>query len=180
MTIEKTVLTALDTAVLVYLFVAVLGCLARGSKRVLYIGSALTFFASLIVFSVAVYQGILILRGEAVATIASKLPFTQYPVLIDPLSIVLLLVISILSMATSIYTPRYMEYYEELGRQGFFASMLSLFILSMILIVISNNVLWFIFMWEVMTLASYLLIVGEYKEEYVVRAAWNTLSLCTS
>ncbi len=171
MTLESMGLALVGFGVLIYLAVAIAGSLLRSSFTFLRIGSALTFIASILVFIAAALLGTGFVEGK-LATVRSML-WSYYPVLIDSLSVVLLLVISLVSMAAALYTPKYMEEYSKLGRPGLFTSLMSLFIMSMVLIVISRNVLWFLFMWEVMTFASYLLIVWEYDEEYVMKAGWK-------
>ncbi len=166
-------LNLFDAAVILYFIAAILGILFRNSKHVLYIGSALMFVASLIVFVDTVSLDIDIIRASSFTHLEGVLPLLNYPVLVDPLSLVILLVISLVAMATAIYTPKYLEYYEELGRKGFFIALMATFVASMILIVLSNDLLWFLFMWEVMTFTSYLLIVWEYTEKYVVKAGWK-------
>ena len=161
----------LSAGLLTYLTVTILGSVLRGSSLILKLGSVLTFIASLLTFTASIIFGLGFVRGYPTAIQLN--PLNHYPILIDPLSVVLLIVISLVSMATALYTPRYMEEYVRLGRPGLFASLMSLFIMSMILIVISCNILWFLFTWEVMTFASYLLIVWEYDEEYVMRAGWK-------
>ncbi len=165
-------LNLFDVAVMIYIIAAILGVLFRNSKQVLYIGSALMFTASLIVFADTASLGVGVIQSSRFTHIEGVL-LLRYPVLVDPLSMVLLLVISLVSMATAIYTPKYMEYYEELGRRGLFIALMATFVASMILIVLSNDLLWFLFMWEVMTFTSYLLIVWEYTEKYVLKAGWK-------
>ncbi len=161
----------LGAGLLTYLTVTILGSMLRGSPLILKLGSVLTFIASLLTFTASIIFGLGFVRAYPTAIRLN--PLNHYPILIDPLSVVLLLVISLVSMATALYTPKYMEEYARLGRPGLFASLMSLFIMSMILIVISGNILWFLFTWEVMTFASYLLIVWEYDEEYVIKAGWK-------
>ncbi len=165
-------LNLFNVAVIIYVVAAILGVLFRNSKHILYIGSVLMFIASLIIFVDAVSLGAGAVQGGRFTRIEGVL-LLRYPVLVDPLSIVLLLVISLVAMATAIYTPKYMEYYEELDRRGLFIALMTTFVASMILIVLSNDLLWFLFMWEVMTFTSYLLIVWEYTERYVLKAGWK-------
>ncbi len=168
-TISLNVLTA---GILLYSVVIIIGSILRNSGIVLNIGSKVVFIASLLVFTSSVLLGLEFIKKN-ITTVLSGLICESYPILIDSLSVVLLIVISLVSMAVALYTPRYMEEYSKLGRSGLFIALLSLFILSMILIVISENILWFLFMWEVMTFSSYLLIVWEYTEKHVIRAGWK-------
>ncbi len=171
--IIKNAFNLFDVAIIFYFIAAILGVIFRNNKHILYVGSAMMFIASLIVFIDAVSLGVGFIHEGRFVGMDGVLSLLNYPVLVDPLSIVLLLVISLVAMATAIYTPKYMEYYEELGRIGLFIALMTTFVASMILIVLSNDIVWFLFMWEVMTFTSYLLIIWEYTEKYVLKAGWK-------
>ncbi|NPA48223.1 MAG: hydantoin racemase [Thermococci archaeon] len=138
--------------------------LRRSYGRALRIGHAITFLASLSLLAFTVEAW---LRGP--------LSFSWFgvPFHVDGLSLILCLVLSILGMATSLYSPSYMEVYERLGRGWLYVVLYSTFMASMVLVVTVSNMLWFLFFWEAMTLSSYLLIVWEADEESVRRAGWR-------
>ncbi len=92
------------------------------------------------------------------------------PLHIDTISSIMLLVVSIPSLASAIFSYSYMEIYEETKRAGMFITLLNMFVASMVFVVLSWDILTFLFSWEVMTLASYLLIAWDY-EKPEVRAA---------
>ncbi|MFY7941672.1 MAG: proton-conducting transporter membrane subunit, partial [Burkholderiaceae bacterium] len=75
--------------------------------------------------------------------------------LIDPLSAMMMCVVTFVSLMVHIYTIGYME--EDPGYQRFF-SYISLFTFSMLMLVMSNNLLQLFFGWEAVGLVSYLLI----------------------
>jgi NADH-quinone oxidoreductase subunit L len=75
--------------------------------------------------------------------------------LIDPLSAMMMCVVTFVSLMVHIYTIGYME--EDPGYQRFF-SYISLFTFSMLMLVMSNNMLQLFFGWEAVGLVSYLLI----------------------
>jgi NADH-quinone oxidoreductase subunit L len=81
--------------------------------------------------------------------------------LIDGLSIIMLLVVTFVGSLIHIYSRGYMH--GETGYSRFFAS-LSLFIFSMLGIVLSNNFIMIFIFWELVGVASYLLI-GYYYEK---------------
>jgi len=75
--------------------------------------------------------------------------------LIDGLSAMMMAVVTFVSLAVHIYTVGYME--EDDGYNRFF-SYISLFTFSMLMLVMSNNMLQLFFGWEAVGLVSYLLI----------------------
>ena len=75
--------------------------------------------------------------------------------LIDGLSAMMMAVVTFVSLAVHIYTVGYME--EDDGYNRFF-SYISLFTFSMLMLVMSNNLLQLFFGWEAVGLVSYLLI----------------------
>lgn len=81
--------------------------------------------------------------------------------IIDPLSIIMLFVVTFVGSLIHIYSRGYMH--GDPGFSRFFAS-LSLFIFSMLGIVLANNLIMIFIFWELVGLASYLLI-GFYFEK---------------
>jgi len=75
--------------------------------------------------------------------------------LIDPLTTMMMLVVSFVSLMVHIYTIGYMR--DDPGYQRFF-SYISLFTFSMLMLVMANNFLQLFFGWEAVGLVSYLLI----------------------
>ena len=75
--------------------------------------------------------------------------------LIDPLSAMMMVVVTSVSLMVHIYTIGYMA--DDPGYQRFF-SYISLFTLSMLMLVMSNNMVQLFFGWEAVGLVSYLLI----------------------
>ncbi len=75
--------------------------------------------------------------------------------LIDPLSVLMMTVVTFVSLMVHVYTIGYMR--DDPGYQRFF-SYISLFTFSMLMLVMSNNFLQLFFGWEAVGLMSYLLI----------------------
>ncbi|CAM2754757.1 NADH-quinone oxidoreductase subunit L [Legionella worsleiensis] len=82
--------------------------------------------------------------------------------LIDPLSVVMLVIVTFVSLLVHIYSIGYMA--DDDGYQRFF-SYISLFTFMMLMLVSSNNFLQLFFGWEGVGLVSYLLIGFWYKKE---------------
>jgi NADH-quinone oxidoreductase subunit L len=81
--------------------------------------------------------------------------------LIDPLTALMMLVVTFVSLMVHIYTIGYMA--DDPGYQRFF-SYISLFTFSMLMLVMSNNFLQLFFGWEAVGLVSYLLIGFWYSD----------------
>jgi NADH-quinone oxidoreductase subunit L len=75
--------------------------------------------------------------------------------LVDGLTAMMMCVVTFVSLMVHIYTIGYME--EDAGYNRFFAY-ISLFTFSMLMLVMSNNLLQLFFGWEAVGLVSYLLI----------------------
>jgi len=101
----------------------------------------------------------------------------------DPLAIIMVLVISIVGSVICIYATRYMVEHEEhlhLGksRQRRFMFYMILFLGAMNGLVLSNNLLWIYFFWEVTTFVCYQLILHDLTPIAVTnaqRALWMNL-----
>ena len=87
---------------------------------------------------------------------------------IDPLSSIMLVVVTFVSALVHIYSIGYMSHDPHKPR---FMSYLSLFTFSMLVLVVSDNFLQLFFGWEGVGLCSYLLIGFWYKKESANNAA---------
>ncbi len=89
-------------------------------------------------------------------------------ILLDPISVMMLVVISTVSFMVHIYTLGYMK-----GVKGFerFFAFLSLFSFSMLGLVLATNIFQMYIFWELVGVSSYLLIGFYYEKPSAVRAA---------
>ena len=87
--------------------------------------------------------------------------------LVDGLTAMMMCVVTFVSLMVHIYTVGYMA--EEDGYERFF-SYISLFTFSMLMLVMSNNMLQLFFGWEAVGLVSYLLIGFYYKKPTAIAA----------
>ncbi len=88
--------------------------------------------------------------------------------LIDPLTVVMMVVVTFVSLMVHIYTIGYMR--GDPGYQRFF-SYISLFTFAMLILVMANNFLELFFGWEAVGLVSYLLIGFWYTRESAIFAS---------
>jgi hydrogenase-4 component B len=102
--------------------------------------------------------------------IPNLIPWTGLSFSLDSLAAFFLLVISILAFAISLYSLGYNKEFYYKRDVGLLGSGVNLFLLSMIMVVSTDNALVFLVFWEMMTLVSYFLVVYEYEKEESVRA----------
>ncbi len=98
---------------------------------------------------------------------AEDLPF-EMGVLLDPLSVMMLVVVTLVSLMVHIYSLGYMK-----GERGFvrYYAYLSLFTFSMLGLVLANNIFQTYFFWELVGVSSFLLIGFYYDKPSAVAAA---------
>lgn len=100
----------------------------------------------------------------------SSLPFFSLSVHIDALAAFFVFVILLVALCCSVYGIGYVrEYYKRynIGALGF---LYNLFILGMVLVVTAANGIFFLLAWEIMSLASYFLVVYDRQSAENVKA----------
>jgi hydrogenase-4 component B len=155
------------SAYLLGAFVALLG--GKGS-----LGRGLVALASVVGASAGFALGVSVLLSAApfALSIPELLPLAGGLALrLDGLGAFFLIVIGLVGASASIYGFGYSAVYED-GRASLrlLGVALNLFLLTMSLVALADNVLTFLLMWEGMSLTSYFLVVTESKEESVVHA----------
>lgn len=98
--------------------------------------------------------------------VAGPYPFAHFVLRLDPLAALMIAVISLLSLAGWVYSFAYVKEYtgRGIGAMGFF---MNLFIASMVLVVAVDNAFWFLIFFEMMSLASYFLVIFDQDENAV-------------
>ncbi|WP_284155474.1 NADH-quinone oxidoreductase subunit L [Sulfuricystis multivorans] len=156
-------LAPLIGAIIAGLFSKTIG--RSGAHSVTILGVTISFLASLSIFrDVMAGQTF---NGEVYTWLASGGLKLSIGFLIDPLTAVMMVVVTFVSLMVHIYTIGYMAHDEENwpadsraatnSYQRFFAY-ISLFTFSMLMLVMSNNFVQLFFGWEAVGLVSYLLI----------------------
>ena len=92
--------------------------------------------------------------------------FAHFVVRMDNLSAFMVLVISLLVTLCGLYSLAYVREYigKGAGAMGFF---MNLFIASMVGLVVMDNAFWFIVLFEMMSLASWFLVITDQDEESI-------------
>ncbi len=136
-----------------------------GAHVVTILGVLISFLASIAIFQDV--QAGNTFNGALYTWLTSGDLRLEIGFLIDPLTTVMMLVVTFVSLCVHVYTIGYMS--DDPGYQRFF-SYISLFTFSMLMLVMSNNFLQLFFGWEAVGLVSYLLIGFWYTRETAIYA----------
>jgi hydrogenase-4 component B len=101
------------------------------------------------------------------------LPFARLSLAVDGLSAYFLLVVSLVAVAAAVYGPAYLRAHSPGaggGRQAAQVLALNVFLGSMAFVCCAGDALTFLFCWEGMTLASYVLVVSDDRDGENARA----------
>jgi len=128
-------------------------------------GVAIAFVASAVIFQDV--QAGHVFNGSVYTWMTSGDVRFEVGFLIDPLTTMMMLVVTFVSLMVHVYTIGYMH--DDPGYQRFF-SYISLFTFSMLMLVMSNNFLQLFFGWEAVGLVSYLLIGFWYTRDTAIYA----------
>ncbi|RQO58559.1 NADH-quinone oxidoreductase subunit L [Paucibacter sp. KBW04] len=138
----------------------------RGAHSVTILGVLISFIISVMTLNAVVNDGAhfnqTIYEWMVVGGLKMEVGF-----LVDGLTAMMMCVVTFVSLMVHIYTIGYME--EDPGYQRFF-SYISLFTFSMLMLVMSNNMLQLFFGWEAVGLVSYLLIGFWYTKPTAIFA----------
>jgi len=130
--------------------------IGRAAAASLTIGAvAISCLLSILVFKQLVFDGAPVFNEPVYTWLASDGIRMQIGFLVDPLTVMMMVVVTFVSLCVHVYTIGYMH--DDPGYQRFF-SYISLFTFAMLMLVMSNNFLQLFFGWEAVGLVSYLLI----------------------
>lgn len=117
------------------------------------------------IFVIILSLNILINGNPIKFEIAPTNSFSVNSFLIDKIAAYFILLIGIVSLSVSIYSLGYIKEYIENKHVSVFGFFFNAFILSMILLVSSNDVFTFIVFWEFMSLTSFFLVIYDHKND---------------
>jgi hydrogenase-4 component B len=94
------------------------------------------------------------------------MPFASFLIRVDPLAALLVLIISLVTLAASIFSLSYLHDYagRGIGVMGFFYN---LFVAAMMMVAVADNGFYFLLFWELMTLTSYFLVIFDQDRKAV-------------
>ncbi|MFB6283719.1 MAG: NADH-quinone oxidoreductase subunit L [Halobacteria archaeon] len=107
---------------------------------------------------------------ELVWVTGQNIPHLKIGLLVDPLSVVMIVVVTLVSFLVHVFSYSYMNKEGETGLPRYYAE-LSFFTASMLFFVLANNVLMAFIFFELVGLASYLLIGFWYETPSAASAA---------
>ena len=127
----------------------------------------------------AITVAVMAFMGQPVELVKFVTPFFgEESLAVDKLSALMLIIIAVASVATVLYSKGYvagyLERYSEAHISMHYTALVTL-VVSMMLVVVSSGGFSFLFAWELMTIASFMLILFEAERQEVRRAALNYL-----
>ena len=118
--------------------------------------------------------GVLAGAGEIIVMPSIDSPLGVGALSVDALSAMFLLIISLAGIATILYSRGYLAHYltkKSSAHISLHYTALATLVLSMMLVVMADGSFLFLFAWELMTIASFLLILFDAERAEVLRAA---------
>ncbi len=133
-----------------------------------------TFFAIAGSLWGLIFSGLTIISGSGSAFVAksSSLPFLSFSVSIDYLSAFFIFTCSLITLFSSLYGWGYVKHYYKKYNIGVLGFFYHLFIAGMFLVIMATNSIFFIIVWEIMSIASYFLVVYDHNDEENVKAGF--------
>lgn len=128
-------------------------------------------FLSLILFLIPSFNVLLFSPDAAEYNLTWNGLIKNVPFVIDSLSAIFIIIISVVSFLCTVYANGYMQPYFEKGRKTashcFFLPLLTA---AMLLVVTVQNALFFLIVWELMSIASFFLVIFEDDKKEVLSA----------
>ncbi len=121
-----------------------------------------------------VFAGSVLATGNDLAMKASVSAFSSFSLAlhIDKLAAFFILVISLITLFSSVYGIGYVREYYKRYNIGILGFLYNAFIAGMLLVVTASNGIFFLVAWEIMSLASYFLVVYDRNEPKNVKAGF--------
>jgi hydrogenase-4 component B len=169
----------IDSTVMFDLFIVTLACFGAGAlgalvtarsptlARIVGHGAALIGALAALAFGLAGLAG-----GSMQVNLPDLLPIGGTAFGLDRLSAFFVVVIAAGAIPASLYAIGYTRSYagkHSLAGMGF---AFNVFVAAMILVPLARNVLTFLALWEMMSVASYFLVMTEHEREETQRAGW--------
>ncbi|VVB55009.1 F(420)H(2) dehydrogenase subunit N [uncultured archaeon] len=133
--------------------------LGRSVRRISFLLTVVSSLLFLSFSSATIYA-----NQETYFAAYSLAPSLALSFAVDRLASFFILVISVVSLAVAVYSIQYVEHGRHVRRKNVLASLMNVFILSMVLVVASENTFSFLFFWELMSLSSFFLVMFEYEK----------------
>ena len=112
-----------------------------------------------------------LMTGSVFTIVFDFLPLTGFALRLDGLGALFLVLSGLVGTASAVYGCGYSRAYENVYSLRKLGALFNLLLLTLTLQVMADNVLTFLFLWETMSLVSYLLVLTENREPATIRAA---------
>jgi hydrogenase-4 component B len=169
----------IDETLMVDLFLVTFACFSAGAvgalvtarsptlARVVGHGGALLGASAALAFGLAGLSG-----GNMQLNIPDLLPIGGAAFGVDRLSAFFVVVIALGAIPAALYAIGYTREYAGKHSLAAMGAAFNVFVAAMILVVLARNVLTFLVLWELMSLASYFLVITEHEREETLSAGW--------
>jgi hydrogenase-4 component B len=158
--------------IVLYVTGSLLGLFSRNSKFT----RLLTFVPAMLAsFFTIIFSASIIIENPLRLIVPNILPFVNFEIFVDGVAAFFLLIIGIVSFAVSFYSIGYSKEYEAKKRTSVFGFLFNIFILSMVLVVASNNAFFFLLFWELMSLTSFFLVIYDHDKEENLKSGMTYL-----
>lgn len=94
----------------------------------------------------------------------------QFSFMVDRLAAFFLALVSVVSVAVTVYSVQYIEHEAHEGRKNLIVGLMNFFIFSMLLVIASFSMFSFLFFWETMALTSFLLVMTDFEKKETQKA----------
>lgn len=134
------------------------------------------YLPSMIGSALAVLFSIVVMTGKPFSwVVPNVVPFFNLEIFVDGISAFFIFMIGIVSFAVSLYSIGYSKEYQERKRISIFGLLFNVFVASMFLVVSSNNGFFFLLFWELMSLASFFLVIYDHEKEENIKSGMTYL-----
>ncbi len=113
-----------------------------------------------------IFSAVLLIEHKynSVLIFHSALPYLDFSVKFDALSLFFVMIISTVALSVSTYSLNYV-FDEDYHHKRLFAFLFNGFIASMLFVVTSTNAVSFLIFWEIMSTLSFFLVIYDYEKE---------------
>lgn len=153
-------------------FIGALCSLLLQSDGKLAIGVSNGFAMIGSVLAMIMAGSVLVTKSALFLSFSTSFSLFTISITVDMLSAFFVLIIATVSLASSFYGMGYMQKYVKQYNVGVFGFFYNLFIASLLLVVSAHNGLYFLFVWELMSLTSYFLVIFENKKIENIKAGF--------
>ena len=146
-----------------------------GGKRSWYLSGATQAVAGIC----TILSALFCLFSQTSGVILSTSLTPLFPVVlgIDRLTAAFVLLLGILAIAVSLYTPGYSSRLHGMRSSDLLCGLIPIFLATMLLVLLSRTTFVFLLSWELMAIVSFFLVLVEYEEKKVRTAAFFYLAM---